>query len=80
MIALMILNYRYNYGLRKYKDYNGMQIHLRYISEIKKTTSVEELNDLISYINANNNYEIHQINLHKKPEKSKNKNSSKEQS
>ncbi|MCL8211260.1 hypothetical protein LD125_00229 [Mesoplasma sp. JKS002658] len=80
MIALMILNYRYNYGLRKYKDYNGVQIHLRYISEIKKTTSVEELNDLISYINANNNYEIHQINLHKKPEKSKNKNSSKEQS
>lgn len=65
------MNYRYNYGLRKYKDYNGVQIHLRYINEIKKTRSVKELDDLISYINANNNYEIRPISLPKKPEKSK---------
>ena len=79
-ITVIILNYRYNYGLRKYKDYNGVQIHLRYINEIKKTRSVKELNDLISYINTNNNYEIRPISLHKKPEKPKSTKSEKKTS
>ncbi|ATG97481.1 hypothetical protein [Mesoplasma lactucae] len=61
ILTLLVINHRYNYGLRKYKNYNGVQMHLRYINNIKKAKTPEELQAIINYINSNSNYDIEEI-------------------